>query len=157
MILRNIFFYVFFFSLCSMVFFVSRIGFAKQIKYEHADVKTSSGIEIPVEVADTSRKRSLGLGKRTELKKDWGMLFVFENSKKHRFWMKDMQFDLDIIWLDNYRIVHILRNVQPAISGEKPTILEPPQPAKFVLEIASGRASELGLKQGDFLKYFFQN
>ena len=140
-----------------MVFFVSRIGFAKQIKYEHAYVKTSSGIEIPVEVADTSRKRSLGLGKRTELKKDWGMLFVFENSKKHRFWMKDMQFDLDIIWLDNYRIVHILRNVQPAISGEKPTIMEPPKPANFVLEIASGRASELGLKQGDFLKYFFQN
>ncbi|MDP6331838.1 MAG: DUF192 domain-containing protein [SAR324 cluster bacterium] len=120
-------------------------------------MKTSSGIEIRVEVADTSRKRSLGLGKRTELKKDWGMLFVFENSKKHRFWMKDMQFDLDIIWLDNYRIVHILRNVQPAISGEKPTIMEPPKPANFVLEIASGRASELGLKQGDFLKYFFQN
>ena len=155
--LRPLFYYAFFFSLCSMVFFVSRIGFANEIKYEHAFVKTSSGIEIRVEVADTSRKRSLGLGKRTELKKDWGMLFVFENSKKHRFWMKDMQFDLDIIWLDNYRIVHILRNVQPVISGEKPTILEPPKPANFVLEIASGRASELGLKQGDFLKYYFQN
>ena len=157
MIMRHLFYYVFSFSLCSMVIFVSGIGFANQIKYAHAFVKTSSGIEIPVEVADTSRKRSLGLGNRTGLKKDWGMLFVFEDRKMHRFWMKDMRFALDIIWLDNYRIVHILRNVQPAISGERPAIMEPPEPANFVLEIASGRASELGLKQGDLIKYFFQN
>jgi len=157
MILRHLFFFAFSFSLYSIVFFGSVTAFAKKIKYSHALVKTAAGIEIPVEVADTSRKRSLGLGKRTGLKKDWGMLFVFENSKTHRFWMKDMQFALDIIWLDNYRIVYILRNVQPAISGEKPAILEPPEPANFVLEIATGRASELGLKQGDLLKYNFQN
>ena len=95
------------------------------------------------------------MGKRSGLKKDWGMLFVFDKRKTHRFWMKDMQFALDIIWLDNYRIVHILRNVQPAISGEKPTILEPPEAANFVLEIDAGRASVLKLKQGDLLKYNF--
>ena len=157
MILRNIFFYAFFFSLCSMVFFVSRIGFAKQIKYANALVITSEGIEIPVEVADTPQKRSLGLGKRSGLKKNWGMLFVFEKHKAHRFWMKDMQFALDIIWLNNYRIVHILRNVQPAISGEEPAILEPPEAANFVLEIDAGRAAELKLKQSDLLTYNFSN
>jgi uncharacterized membrane protein (UPF0127 family) len=155
MILRHFVFYTIYLSFCSIVFFGSGTAFAKQTKYAHALIITSDGIEIPVEVADTSRKRSLGLGKRSGLKKDWGMLFVFEKRQTHRFWMKDMQFALDIIWLDNYRIVHILRNVQPVMSGEKPAILESPEPANFVLEIASGRATELGLKHGDLLKYNF--
>ena len=155
MILRNFIFYTITLSCFSIVFFVSGSALAIQIKYAHAFVKTSEGVEIPVEVADTSQKRNLGLGKRSGLKKDWGMLFVFEKRKIHRFWMKDMQFALDIIWLDNYRIVHILRNVQPTIQGEKPAILAPPDPANFVLEIEAGRASELRLEQGDLLKYNF--
>jgi len=142
-------------SLCIIQLFTFNQSFAQEIVYSHAIVTTSTGEGIPVEVADTLKKRSLGLGKRTSLKKGWGMLFVFEKRKPHRFWMKDMQFPLDIIWLDNYRIVHILRNVQPAISGEKPTILEPPEAANFVLEIDAGRASVLKLKQGDLLKYNF--
>ena len=140
---------------CSVVFFDSGCAYAEKFKYANAFVKTSAGIEIPVEVADTSEKRSLGLGKRSGLKKDWGMLFIFEKRETHRFWMKEMKFALDIIWLDNYRIVHILRNVQPINQGEKIDILEPPNPANFVLEIAAGRASKLRLKQGDLLKYIF--
>ena len=155
MILCKFTFYTMSLSCCSIIYFGSGSAFAKQIKYAYAFVKTSTGIEIPVEVADTSQKRNLGLGKRSGLKKDWGMLFVFEKRKAHRFWMKDMEFALDIIWLDNYRIVHILRNVQPTIQGEKPAILAPPDPANFVLEIEAGRASELRLKQGDLLKYNF--
>ena len=155
MILHKFTLYTITLSCCSIIYFGSGSAVAKQIKYAYAFVKTSTGIEIPVEVADTSQKRNLGLGKRSGLKKDWGMLFVFEKRKAHRFWMKDMEFALDIIWLDNYRIVHILRNVQPTIQGEKPAILAPPDPANFVLEIEAGRASELRLKQGDLLKYNF--
>ena len=155
MILHHIILYTISFTFCSAFFFASGTTFAKQIKYANALVITAEGIEIPVEVADTPQKRSLGLGKRSRLKKNWGMLFVFEKRKAHRFWMKDMQFALDIIWLDNYRIVHILRNVQPAISGEEPAILEPPEEANFVLEIDAGRADELKLKQSDFLQYNF--
>ena len=155
MILYRIIFYTISLTFYSAVFFGSGTTFAKQIKYENALVITAEGIEIPVEVSDTPQKRRLGLGKRSGLKKNWGMLFVFEKRKAHRFWMKDMQFALDIIWLDNYRIVHILRNVQPAISGEEPAILEPPEEANFVLEIDAGRADELKLKQSDFLQYNF--
>ena len=128
---------------------------AEEVNFAHALVTTSTGIEIPVEVADTYGKRRLGLGNRLILKKNWGMLFVFEKRKAHRFWMKNMKFPLDIIWLDNYRIVHILKNVQPAKFGEIPPILEPLMPANFVLEIAAGRSTELKLKKGDLLKYKF--
>ena len=148
MILRLIFF-------CTICFFGSNPALAEVKDFAHAIVTTSTGRKISVEVADTIEKRSLGLGKRSGLENGWGMLFVFEKSKRHRFWMKDMQFPLDIIWLDNHKIVHILRNVQPAKSGVIPPVMTPPVAGNFVLEIDAGRADELKLQVGQRLKYQF--
>ena len=142
-------------SLCIIQLFTFNQSFAEEIVYSHAIVTTSTGEEIPVEVADTLKKRSLGLGKRTSLKKGWGMLFVFEKRKPHRFWMKDMQFPLDIIWLDNHRIVHIIHNAKPANSRDEPAVMTSPVPVNFVLEIAAGRAAKLRLKTGQRMKFKF--
>ena len=142
-------------SLCVIQLFTFNQSFAEEIVYSHAIVTTSTGEEIPVEVADTLKKRSLGLGKRTSLKKGWGMLFVFEKRKPYRFWMKDMQFPLDIIWLDNHRIVHIIHNAKPVNSRDEPEIMTSPVPVNFVLEIAAGRAAELRLKTGQRMKFKF--
>ena len=151
-----------YFFFCSIIisfwfvpFFDSNFTFAEDQDYAHAIVTTSTGIEISVEVADTVEKRSLGLGKRSGLENGWGMLFVFEKRKQHGFWMKDMQFPLDIIWLDNHRIVHILRNVQPAKPGVIPPVMTPPVAGNFVLEIDAGRAEELKLQIDQHLKYQF--
>lgn len=149
------FFCTIFISFWFVPFFGSNFAFAKLQDYAHAIVTTSTGKEISVEVADTVEKRSLGLGKRSGLENGWGMLFVFEKRKQHGFWMKDMQFPLDIIWLDNHRIVHILRNVQPAKSGVIPPVMTPPVSGNFVLEIDSGRADELKLQVGQRLRYQF--
>ena len=155
MILRHFFFCTIFISSWFVPFFSSYFAFAEVQDYAYAIVTTSTGKEISVEVADTVEKRSLGLGKRSGLENGWGMLFVFEKSKRHRFLMKDMQFPLDIIWLDNHRIVHILRNVQPAKSGIIPLVMTPPVSGNFVLEIDSGRADELKLQVGQRLKFQF--
>ena len=142
-------------SLCIIQLFTFNQSFAEEIVYSHAIVTTSTGDEIPVEVADTLKKRSLGLGQRTTLKKGWGMLFVFEKRKPHRFWMKDMQFPLDIIWLDNHRIVHIIHNAKPANSRDEPEVMTSPVQVNFVLEIAAGRATKLRLKTGQRMKFKF--
>ena len=142
-------------SLCIIQLFTFNQSFAEEIVYSHAIVKTSTGEEIPVEVADTLKKRSLGLGKRTSLKKGWGMLFVFEKRKPHRFWMKEMQFPLDIIWLDNHRIVHIIHNAKPANSRDEPEVMTSPVSVNFVLEIAAGRGTKLRLKIGQRMKFKF--
>ncbi len=142
-------------SLCIFQLFKFNQSFAEEIVYSQAIVTTSSGKEIPVEVADTLKKRSLGLGKRTSLKKGWGMLFVFEKREHHRFWMKDMQFPLDIIWLDNHRIVHVIHDAKPAKSKVKPEVMTSPVPVNFVLEIAAGRAEKLRLKTGQRMKFKF--
>ena len=142
-------------SLCIIQLLIFNKSFAEEIVYSHGIVTTSTGEKIPVEVADTLKKRSLGLGKRTSLKKDWGMLFVFETLKPHRFWMKDMQFPLDIIWLDNHRIVYIIHNARPANSRDDPEVMTSPVPVNFVLEIAAGRAAKLRLKTGQRMKLKF--
>tara|TARA_B100000029_G_C16917132_1_gene719952 strand:+ start:95 stop:562 length:468 start_codon:yes stop_codon:yes gene_type:complete len=142
-------------SLCAIQLFTFNQSFAEKIVYSQAIVTTSKGEEIPVEVADTHKKRSLGLGKRNSLKKGWGMLFVFEKRKPHRFWMKDMQFPLDIIWLDNHRIVHIINNAKPSDSMDEPEVLTSPVPVNFVLEISAGRAAKLRLKKGQRMKFKF--
>ena len=142
-------------SLCIIQLLIFNQSFAEEIFYSHAIVTTSTGKEIPVEVADTLKKRSLGLGKRTSLKKGWGMLFVFEKRKPYRFWMKDMQFPLDIIWLDNNRIVHIIHNAKPSNSEDEPEVMTSPVPVNFVLEIAAGQAAILRLKSGQRMKFKF--
>ena len=142
-------------SLCIIQLFTFNQSFAEEIVYSHAIVTTSKGEEIPVEVADTLKKRSLGLGKRTSLNKGWGMLFVFEKRKPHRFWMKDVQFPLDIIWMDNHRIVHIIHNAKPDNSKDDPEVMTSPVPVNFVLEIAAGRAAKLWLKIGQRMKFKF--
>ena len=141
--------------LCIIQSFIYTQSFAEKISYYHAIVTTSTGEKIPVEVADTLKKRSLGLGKRPSLKKGWGMLFVFEERKPHRFWMKDMQFPLDIIWLDNHKIVHIIHKAKPANSRDEPEVMTSPVPVNFVLEIAAGRAAKLRLKTGQRMKFKF--
>jgi len=153
--LQRLFLYTILASFWFFLFFGSTAAFANEIDYAHAIITTSAGKEIPVEVADTIEKRSLGLGNRPGLKKGWGMLFVFKKRKHHRFWMKKMKFSLDIIWLDNHKIVHILRNIQPAIPGEKPQTMSSPVPANFVLEIDAGRAYELKLQIGHLVQYQF--
>ena len=142
-------------SLCVIQLFTFNQSIAEEIVYSHAIVSTSTGEKIPVEVADTLKKRSLGLGKRTSLKKGWGMLFIFGKRKPYRFWMKDMQFPLDIIWLDNHRIVHIIHNAKHANSRDEPEVMTSPVPVNFVLEIAAGRAAKLRLKTGQRIKFVF--
>jgi len=142
-------------SLCFIQLLKFNQSLAEEIVYSHALVTTSKGEKIQVEVADTLKKRSLGLGKRASLKKGWGMLFVFEKRNLHRFWMKDMLFPLDIIWLDNHRIVHIIHNVQPVNPNFEPEVLTSPVPVNLVLEISAGLATKFRLKKGQKMTFKF--
>ena len=135
--------------------FKSKTAQAREFEYAHATVITESGIYIPVEVSDTPEKRSLGLVIRDMLQKDWGMLFVFQKRIPHHFWMKDMRFPIDIIWIDNHRIVEMAENIPPPEKDSSPKVLQPSYPYNFVLEIEAGRAKTLGLRMGQKLRYQF--
>ena len=101
---------------------------------------------IPVEIADSDAERTLGLSGRESLAAGSGLLFLFDTPSKYGFWMKDMRFPIDIVWIDeNWQVVSIDRGVEPS---SYPQIYEPVVPAKFVLELNSGDASRLGIDTG---------
>ena len=98
-------------------------------------------------VADTSKKHALGLSGREKLDTGHGMLFVFEMSGNHSFWMKDMNFAIDILWINEHNeIIHILEHVAPETY---PTVFTSPEEALYVLEFPAGTVAETGIKLDD--------
>ena len=106
--------------------------------------------KISIEVSDTEEQRQLGLSDRQSLRDDHGMLFVFPDSILRTFWMNRMNFALDIIWIDNGKIVEISKNIPPpSQSSNNPVKVNSSFPARLVLEVNASFADQNGLKIGD--------
>ncbi len=114
------------------------------------------GQQIYVEVADTDAARQQGLSGRKRLTDNQGLLFDFRNTDLTRpgFWMKDMVFDLDLIWIKELKVVAITPDVPaPKNTGEQlPTYL-PPSEIDMVLEVVSGWSRAHNIKAGDLIKF----
>ena len=115
-------------------------------------------VMFEVDVADSPALQERGLGGREALGPTEGMLFPYFERHPYAFWMKGMVMSIDMLWIDGTRIVHIEHNVPfwPADTPdhELPSY-RPPVPANAVLEIAAGRAQELGVKVGDRVNFYF--
>jgi len=105
-----------------------------------------------VEVATTSAQLELGLSNRTSLSQDHGMLFAFPVKGDYTFWMRNMRFPLDIIFIDTDKLVSIKQNAPPLDDTHKPVIYQPEKPANYVLEINAGLAQKFNFKLGDTVK-----
>lgn len=117
----------------------------------HRKIKINETI-ISVEIADNTSKRSQGLGNRASLDENAGMLFIYTDTSKHRFWMKGMRFPLDFIYIRGGKIVDILKNAPPPQEDQKDetlTIYEPITPIDMMLEVNSGFADNHNIKVGD--------
>lgn len=102
---------------------------------------------IQAEVVDTPEARSKGLGDRSSISDDEGMLFVFSEDKEWAIWMKGMKFPIDIIWLDgSKKVVHLAENIQP--DAEPYVEYKPPQPARYVLELQAGKIKRAKIRIG---------
>lgn len=103
-------------------------------------------VNLYIELADTPEKRERGLSGRKELKSDRGVLFVFDEPGNYSFWMKDMNFPIDIIWIsEDLKIVDIARSVKPE---SYPKTFEPRKPAKYVIEVNAGWSLKNGVQIG---------
>jgi len=102
---------------------------------------------IAVEIADASEERALGLGGRGALGENEGMFFIFEQPGYHAFWMRNMKFPLDIIWIDeNFTIVHVQENISPDTFPNQYVSLDP---ARYVLEVNAGFSEKHSIASGD--------
>lgn len=97
---------------------------------------------VRFEIVTTDEAIARGLGGRTEIPADYGMLFVFDRRCVCGFWMKGMLSAIDILWLDDDGTVC---GVVEAIAPETfPTLFYPPRPVRLVLETRAGEARAKG-------------
>jgi uncharacterized membrane protein (UPF0127 family) len=106
--------------------------------------------DVPVcvfmEVVDTAKTRTRGLSGRSELLPNQAMLFDFESEGRRCMWMKDMDFSLDMVWLDDDSvIVDIESGVVPETY---PSSFCGDEPSRYVIELNEGVASVAGLEIG---------
>ncbi|OGI95749.1 hypothetical protein A2917_00320 [Candidatus Nomurabacteria bacterium RIFCSPLOWO2_01_FULL_42_17] len=112
-----------------------------------------AGQSIKVELAITNAERELGLSGRSGLKEDEGMLFVFPQPGNYPFWMKDMNFPIDIIWIsEEGKIVYLKKDARPQ---SYPGIFGPDEQVKYVLEVVSGFSDKFNLKVGDRVQFTY--
>ena len=108
-------------------------------------------IELTVQLADTEHRRADGLMFQEELPYDEGMLFIFDNSEKRTFWMSNMLFSLDIIWIDSQRnVVHIDNSVPPCDTTETkacPRYDSGGKEVKYVLEVTAGFVDKFNITE----------
>lgn len=103
-----------------------------------------------LEIAKTPEEKEIGLSTKESLDQDSGIYFPFEKPSYYRFWMRDMKFPIDIIFIRNGRIVTIHKNVNPPTNpNETLPIYSPTEPADAVLEINAGLSDEYNFKVGD--------
>ncbi|HEV2876636.1 MAG TPA: DUF192 domain-containing protein [Nitrososphaeraceae archaeon] len=128
---------------------------ALQNDSEYLRAKVSiEGFELSAEIPVTGELMSKGLSVKNQLRENESMLFVFEEPLRHTFWMKDMKFPIDIIWLDsNGKIVHIEENLMPC-----PFVLicpsyAPNADSQYVLETIAGFAQRHNISLGTNTKF----
>jgi uncharacterized protein len=106
-----------------------------------------------VTIAKNQKDREVGLSQTKSISQNQGMIFLFDKPDHYAFWMKDMKFPIDIIYINNDTIVTIKSNALPPKSGESPAIYTPTEPSNKVLEIQAGLSDKYHFKNGDKVKY----
>lgn len=110
-------------------------------------------IKINVDLADTAEERQKGLSGRETIAENYGLLFVFDKKDVFpSFWMKDMRFAIDIIWINDGKVNKIDKNIQPDPPGtpdDKLKLYRPDKPVDYALEVNSGYCDKNNLKVGD--------
>lgn len=106
-------------------------------------------VTYAVEIADTNTSRSRGLSGRKNMEIDHGMLFLFPEKNHHSFWMKDMQFSLDFVWIEDDTIRDLAQDVPIPLTATYLPIYKPHDAINKILEINAGEIKKYGFKIGD--------
>ncbi len=109
---------------------------------------TFGRITMQASIADTDAERAQGLSGTPYIPAGLAKVFVFDSAQQWSFWMKDMNYPIDIFWLDESgRVIHIVENASPDTYPQISFV--PPVPAKYVIETKAGFATENTIRVGD--------
>lgn len=135
-----------------IIIILSFLGLRK-VNLNNNSTATINDKRFNLEIANTENEKAIGLAKYTNIEDDFAMYFPFSKKGYYNFWMKDMKFPIDILYLDNEKIVAIFKNVpDPKSANEKLNIYKPEKPANGVLELKAGISDKYQFKLGDSVK-----
>ena len=150
---RKLFWIIYIFIFAVLVFILWVIFVEQKLPcgpYEQKKLEIG-GKEIKIDISDNDCKRVQGLSDRKDMSENNGMLFIFDKEGNYPFWMKEMNFSIDIIWVDdNFNVVGIEKSVAtstyPEAFGEKYS-------AKYVLELSSGFSDKNNVEVGNKISF----
>jgi hypothetical protein len=131
------------------------IGFTKEGDLSIFKKSTDSlRTKLNIEFAETDYETQTGLMYRKGMEDDQAMLFIFPEESVHSFYMKNTEFALDILYIDeDLKIASMQENAQPLNEGG----LSSKVPVKYVLEINGALAEDLGILVGDSISFSRDN
>ena len=103
-----------------------------------------------IEIAESDYETQTGLMYRSGMMDKQGMLFIFEDSRLHSFYMKNTEFPIDILFIDDQlKIATIKENAQPLDESGISSVV----PIQYVLEVNAGLTKKIGLAVGDSIAF----
>jgi len=123
---------------------------------QEKDVVKIDNLQVRVDWARDDASQTKGLGGKDSLEYDRGMLFVFDKEGKYTFWMKDVKFPIDIIWISkDKKVVDYYKNaeIQLGVPDGQLKVYAPQSPAQYVLEVNAGTVDKYDIKIGDEAKF----
>ena len=141
------------FLLC-MAIIIAVVGIVRFVSVPYVvppKIVSIGTLRVRADVATDVISRERGLSRRTELGAGEGMLFVFEVPGVQLFWMKEMNFPIDIVWIDEQKkIVGVTERAEP---GSYPSAFSSVYPVRYVLEIGAGEFAASGARVGSVVTF----
>ncbi len=113
-----------------------------------------AGQDFVLDLAKTPKQSSQGLSNRVKLESNQGMLFIYPEKQNLSFWMKEMNFDIDLVWLVDGKIMAYIENMPkpaPNTALKDLPLYTSPMPVNQVLELPAGTVQRLKLEVGQQL------
>ncbi len=129
-----------------VVFIVAVLLISLLISRKGAKV-TINDQDFNVKVAKTEAQKQKGLSGTKSLSEKDGMLFVFDKPDFYSFWMKEMNYPIDVIYIHGDKVVTVIRNANPGLK-----VFQPDSPSEKVLEIKGGLAEKYNIDKGSSVK-----
>lgn len=104
-----------------------------------------------VSVVTTDKDKQIGLSKNKKLAQNQGMLFLFDNPDFYAFWMKEMKFPIDIIYINGDKVTTVIQNAQPPASPNDLPTFQPAEKSDKVLEVNAGLAKKYNIQEGSII------
>ena len=122
--------------------------------YQTQTIKIASQ-QIEIYVADTPAKKETGLAAFDQISENQGMIFSFDDATVRTFWMKNMKFAIDIIWIRDDKIIGIDENIE--LETNKPdnqlTRYSSVEPSDSVIEVNAGWCQRNNIAVGDKISF----